>query len=139
VGNLKRGQTKSCGCITGELISKKLLKHGQARHGNGKLPSVYYRMWASAKNRCTNKKNPAYKWYGGRGITISPYFFNFTSFYDYVIKNLGEKPEGLTLDRINNNRGYEPGNIRWATRNQQTRNRRNSKNLEPIRVTPNTK
>jgi hypothetical protein len=72
------------------------------------------------KARCTNPKNKSYAYYAGRGITIDPRWLNFTAFY----ADMGDRPEGLTLDRINNDGDYGPDNCRWATQSQQALNRR---------------
>lgn len=81
----------------------------------------YYQQFCDAKSRCRNPNNKSFKNYGGRGIE-----FKFDS-YDEFEKELGEKPIGYTLDRINNNGHYEVGNIRWASKEDQNRNRRKHK------------
>ena len=83
-----------------------------------------YRAWANAKNRCTNPKNQSYKDYGARGIAMAPIFMgSFKTFFEEV----GVKPSAEhSLDRIDNSKGYEPGNLRWATRTQQNRNSRHT-------------
>jgi hypothetical protein len=75
--------------------------------------------------RCRNPKNKSYHNYGGRGITVSPVFTDpYQGFWRFV-EELGERPSPKhSLDRIDNNRGYEPGNIRWATTREQLANRR---------------
>ncbi len=78
-----------------------------------------YQAWVSMRNRCHNKNTTEYPRYGGRGISTHPDWDDFEVFYAAV----GERPEGLTLERIDNNKNYEPGNVCWATRKEQTRNR----------------
>jgi len=96
--------------------------HGNTRHGhnlNGK-PSPTYRSWYHMKDRCQNSSHPHYKDYGARGIRVCERWQDFANF----LADMGERPEDKTLDRIDNNKGYEPGNCRWATKKQQTQNRR---------------
>lgn len=76
--------------------------------------------------RCTNPKTPAYKDYGGRGITVCERWKTFENF----LEDLGERPEGMSLDRIDPDGNYEPGNVRWGTRQEQTDNRRVSRVFE---------
>jgi hypothetical protein len=83
-----------------------------------------YRAWYNMIQRCYNPKHRAYKWYGGRGITVCDRWRN--SFYKFVM-DVGFKPNvsGFSLDRINNDGNYEPGNCRWATHIEQNHNKRN--------------
>lgn len=82
-----------------------------------------YGTWESIKQRCYNKNHQNYNRYGGRGIKLYDDWHKFGAFVEYIIANLGDRPEGSTLDRIDNSKGYEPDNIRWATRKQQSANR----------------
>ena len=83
-----------------------------------------YVSWSAMIQRCTNPSNPKYKNYGGRGITIDPKWMRFEDFYAYM----GKCPSQKTLNRINNDGGYKPGNCRWATPIEQAQNRRIQKN-----------
>lgn len=97
------------------------------RHGHrskyGKT-SPTYQSWQNMKTRCLNPNHPRFKNWGGRGIKVCECWMDFANF----LADMGEKPEGLTLDRIDNDGDYEPDNCRWATRKQQVQNRRDQKN-----------
>lgn len=80
-----------------------------------------YRSWDGMKQRCLNPKATGYKRYGGAGVTVCERWLKFENF----LADMGERPEGTTLDRIDSSRGYEPGNCRWADRSTQNRNRPN--------------
>lgn len=117
---LRNGQTKSCGCLARETSKANNYKHGKAG-------TAIYRTWSNIKNRCRNKNHRNYKDYGGRGVDICDEWFNsFEQFY----KDVGDIPEGMSLDRIDNNKGYSKSNCRWATKAEQSKNRRNTINLE---------
>jgi hypothetical protein len=108
---LRSGKKKSCGCT-------RQRKHGHATHSER---SGAYMTWASMLTRCYNPEVPGYKWYGALGITVCESWHDFRNF----LADMGERPEGLTLDRYPNNTGnYEPNNCRWATRHEQNTNTR---------------
>lgn len=111
--NLKSGHTQSCGCIQKE--SAALLKQ---KHGMSGTPE--YSSWQSMKERCRNPLSPAYENYGGRGISYDPSWESFEAFYE----DLGERPEGMSLDRIDVNGNYCKENCRWTTTTIQNFNRR---------------
>lgn len=108
---LDLGGKKSCGC----LVSRPNLTHGRRSHKN-------YSSWKSMLGRCLNAGNQDYALYGGRGIGVCERWRDINNF----IADMGEKPDGLSIDRINNEGNYEPGNCRWATTAQQADNTRNT-------------
>lgn len=117
IAALMQGTIKSCGCLRDDVARAMMTTHGWWKKDGKKTPEAmaYYR----AKGRCNNPKNDSYYNYGARGIK-----FLFTSFMQFL-EELGPRPsEQHTLDRINNDGNYEPGNVRWATRLEQAHNTR---------------
>lgn len=118
--SLTYGSSASCGCVRNEhlktLAKKHLEVHGKTSGGNSKI----YRIWSNMITRCSNPKASNYKYYGGRGIAVCEDWKLFANFF----RDMGECPDGLTLDRIDVNGNYEKQNCRWADWATQCSNKR---------------
>lgn len=113
-GDLRNGRSQSCGCLRQERITT---------HGMSRTP--IYKAWAGMLSRCNNPGSTYYHYYGGRGITVCERWQTFENFH----ADMGDRPKGLSLDRIDNDKGYSPENCRWATSRQQCQNRSNNVEL----------
>lgn len=94
-------------------VNNPFYKHGMTK-------STEYVAWQNMKRRCLDNSFPGYERWGGRGITVCERWLSFENFYE----DMGDKPNGLTLERIDNNKGYEPSNCEWASYSQQIKNQR---------------
>ena len=128
---VKRGRKYSCGC-TRKKRNNDVYKGLNLKHGMS--DTHLYKIYTGMKDRCLNPKSKYYRRYGGRGITVcEEWKKDSSSFFRWALSN-GYK-EGLSLDRINNDGNYEPGNCRWATRTQQMNNTRTNKYMTHDGVT----
>ena len=109
--DLRTGHRKSCGCLSS-------IKHG---HTKGDKPTITYQAWVNMRRRCSDKNNPSYCNYGRRGVKVCKRWQNS---FENFLADMGEGPEGLTLDRINNDGNYTKNNCQWATWKIQANNRR---------------
>ena len=118
--NVRRGMTKSCGCLHAENVKVVNRTHGMSY-------SSEHKIWEAMKRRCLNPNDTDYHLYGGRGIEVCDRWKN--SFADFL-SDMGRRPQGTSIDRIDNDKGYEPGNVRWATASTQVLNRRSTLRVE---------
>ncbi len=111
------GHTKSCGCLVAEVSRRRFTTHG---HNSRGVRSSEYTTWDAMIQRCTNPHCCQFRNYGGRGISVCKRWMKFENFF----ADMGRRPTGKSIDRINNNGNYEPGNCKWSTPSEQLRNRR---------------
>lgn len=136
---LLSGNTTSCGCAQSELTAQRNAanaKHGAARgtRKEGTTLDPLYRAWQAIKSRCFSQTHTAYEGYGGRGITMHmPWATSFVQFRDDIKREIGLRPSrAYSLDRIDNDGNYEPGNLKWSTSDEQNRNQRTTRRYELI-------
>jgi hypothetical protein len=120
--HLRYGRTRSCGCLRREVSAAQARAHSTT---HGRAGSPEHSSWHAMLDRCRNPNSHARRWYADRGITVCarwdpPRGGSFQNFFD----DMGPRPEGRTLDRIDNDGNYEPGNCRWATLAEQGASRR---------------
>ena len=121
--SLRQGNTKSCGCRKSAMVSERMKVAMRTHGGTG---TSMYRIWSTMWQRCTNPRNGKYPLYGARGITVCKAWEDFAVFK----ADMGPRPDdSYTLDRIDPNGNYEPGNVRWATQIEQQNNRRDNRRV----------
>jgi hypothetical protein len=124
-GKLSSGRTKSCGCLSSETTAQRNTIHGDARRGR---ITPEWRAWTKMKERCFDSNCEMFPFYGGRGITVCD---RWIGGFENFLSDMGRKPSRLhSLDRIDGDGNYEPGNCRWATTTTQVRNRSNTRMVE---------
>jgi hypothetical protein len=120
--NLKNGKARSCGCLRRELPKLTKTKHG---HKPATGASTEYEIWSGIIRRCLNPSSSSYPRYGGRGISVCERWRKFENF----LEDMGPRPPGLTIDRLNNDGHYEPSNCAWRSYKDQARNKSGNRRL----------
>lgn len=115
---------KSCGCLQKDVVRRIVIETRTTHGGTG---TAEYNIWRHMKGRCENKSNAKFASYGGRGIKVCERWQND---FEAFLSDMGPRPKGCSIDRIDTNGDYEPGNCRWATNLVQSRNKRNHRLVE---------
>jgi len=119
-GSIRSGDTRSCGCLHKETAGAHLKKHGMFNRPE-------HTVWRKMVERCTSPKCKDFPRYGGRGVGVcAAWLESFANFY----ADMGPRPDGMSIDRIDNDGNYEPANCRWATKAQQSANRSDNVHIE---------
>jgi len=113
---LTKGYSRSCGCLKTEVMQNLKKTHGHSRNGN----SPTYVVWRNMLQRCHNPKRKDFRYWGGRGVSVCERWHTFENF----LADMGEKPPGLMIERVDNSGNYELSNCIWTTRAKQNANRR---------------
>ncbi len=121
------GRAKSCGCLISETTRKRLTKHGFAPL-SGKRKSVYH-IWKGIHQRCSNPNSEFFSYYGGRGIKVCDRWSGENGFLNFLA-DMGEPGRGMSIERKDNNKGYEPDNCKWIPRAKQASNQRSNWKVE---------
>lgn len=116
---LNNGDTRSCGCLQRETVAAMNKSHGLFS-GRSEWPKGYA-IWSQMKDRCCNPRNKRYKDYGGRGIKVCDRWLDR---FDIFISDMGEPPQGFSIERVKNDEGYSPDNCKWIPLADQAKNRR---------------
>lgn len=131
--NLTTKHTTSCGCWQSErqseVITRVNFKHGHNAVKTLGKPTRTYKSWSSMKTRCYVSTHRDYHYYGGMGVTVCERWLHS---FENFLEDMGERPDKMTIDRIDANGNYEPNNCRWATHKQQMRNKRNSLKMSEV-------
>ena len=114
---LRRGDTRSCGCLNAELSARRMTKHG---HDRRSVETRAHIVWRRMKGRCLDKNDKGWPYYGGRGIRICDRWMDFSNF----IEDMGNPPPGYSIERVDNDGDYCPENCVWTDKKTQNRNKR---------------